>query len=350
MTAGKRYLMFCVAVFAIAAAVTIGLVRLHDARLSAGMAEDHLAAIRAAQRLVETQQTRDLALRAEMIASNQAVVSYLVQALDNTLPGMAPDYASVVDLLEERRVQLGLSMAGILDAQGKLIATTEPLSARIDQMPAFAAAREKQTVQSAVIVDGNRVFAAAIQPLAAYGTSEAYLLVALPLDERFARSIADVGAAQTAVVVTGADGPLIVASTLPQAALFEALPKDTFGAEAALDLRVSGVNYRGTVASLLGDPRVRLLALATPPTQLAASRDARLPIRIGAGLFLISVIVLLVLYWRRVREPLEAMRPVLEHAAQSGDLHMQVAVRGGALVRGVAESVNRVLARGRQPR
>ena len=122
--------------------VTLALLRMHDERLEDALSQRHLVAIREAQRLVEAQSVRELSLRAELIASNQAVTAYVVQALDAVLPGMEVDAASVADLLEERRQQLGLAMAAVLDADGTLVATTESLSLDFAALPSFAAARE----------------------------------------------------------------------------------------------------------------------------------------------------------------------------------------------------------------
>ena len=130
MTHSVRYALFSAFILIAAAATAVGLSVLHERRLSDAVAADHLDAIRSAQTLVERAQTDQLTVRAQLIASNQAVTGYIVQSLETSLPGTEVDYGSVVDLLEERRNQLGLALAAVLDADGRIVAITEPLAGR----------------------------------------------------------------------------------------------------------------------------------------------------------------------------------------------------------------------------
>lgn len=349
MSSGKRYFAFSAAVFLVAALAAVGIVRYQDARLAAAQASDHLQAIDAVQRIVERQQTRDLALRAEMIASNQAVVSYLVQALDNVLPGMTVDYASVVDLLDERRQQLGLSIAGVIDVQGKLIAATEPLAGRdsFADMPAFDRARRKQTIQIAVLADGNRMTLIAIQPLAAYGTSEAYLLVGMPIDQAFAKSIATVGATEIIVMNTTSAGTIAAGSTLSAAdtaAVLQHLPKAGSAGGQNLGVDIDGETYRASRGPLFGDTSAQLLALV-PPVRSGAVVDTRVPIRAGATLALFTLIAVLAWLWLRILGPMNTLTGVIDYATVSGDLNLKAPTTGAGPVRRLAESFNRLCQR-----
>ena len=48
------------------------------------------------------------------------------------LPGTVADNASIVDLLEERRAQLGLTIAAVINGQGQLIASRDGISEKMD--------------------------------------------------------------------------------------------------------------------------------------------------------------------------------------------------------------------------
>ncbi len=325
--------------------VTLALLRMHDERLEDALSQRHLVAIREAQRLVEAQSVRELSLRAELIASNQAVTAYVVQALDAVLPGMEVDAASVADLLEERRQQLGLAMAAVLDADGTLVATTESLSLDFAALPSFAAARDEQALRTEVVVDGNRVLLIAIQPLAAYGNSETYLLVARALDREFAASIAAVGDAQTVVAFVEPGGrPIAAASSLP----LDRLTPDTLQRALAGDgqvVDIGGQRHRTRAEPLFGSARVRLIAFVPPHVEASPLTGPRLPVRIGAVAVLVGAFLLLWLYWHRLRRPLARLQGLVEHAAQSGDLHLQCPETGSRHVRALAAAFNSLLSR-----
>jgi len=349
-----RYALLSALILIAAAATALGLSFLHDRRLSEAVAADHLAAIRSAQTLVERAQTDQLTVRAQLIASNQAVTGYIVQSLETSLPGTEVDYASVVDLLEERRSQLGLALAAVLDADGRIVAITEPLAGResLGDLPAFLAARETQAARTAVLVDRTRLLGIAIQPLAVYGANEAYLLVGMPVNQAFAESIAQVGAADVAVLMRTADGALIAASTFPAAEsvrLTEALrgnKADTGGkTDSRLMIDIGGVAHRASLAPLFGDADARLLAVIPNDSGSAVFGASWLPFFIGVGLALLLLAVALAMLWFRLLAPADALARMVEYSADSGDFRVKAPLKGGKTIRRIAEAFNRACER-----
>ena len=350
MSNAARYALSSAMLLIAAAAIAFALTLLHDRRLSAAVAEDHLDAIRSAQTLVERGQTDQLTVRAELIASNQAVTSYIVQSLDSALPGTVVDYASVVDLLEERRSQLGLAVAAVLDANGRIVAITEPLAGRdgFGDLPAFAAAREKQSARTAVLADRTRLLGIAIQPLAVYGASEAYLLVGMPVNQAFAESIAQVGSADVAVLMSTADGPLVAASTLPaaeSAQLTTTLRAQGAKSNGRFEIVVGGVAHRASLAPLFGDADARLLAVIPQDRESAVFGASRLPLLIGAGIALLALLVALAMLWRRLLAPADALARMVEYTADSGDFRVKAPLQGSRSIARIAEAFNRACAR-----
>ena len=55
--------------------------------------------------------------------------------------------------------------------------------------------------------------------------------------------------------------------------------------------------------------------------------------------------LLLWLYWHRLRRPLARLQGLVEHAAQSGDLHLQCPETGSRHVRALAAAFNSLLSR-----
>ena len=103
----------------------LALLALQFARDDAREASRTLATLAMTQQLVEDQSNRNLTIRGELIAGNQAVVAYMTQALGSLLPGEAVDYSSIVDLLEERRSQLDLDLAAVVAADGRALSLAE---------------------------------------------------------------------------------------------------------------------------------------------------------------------------------------------------------------------------------
>ncbi len=358
MTNSVRYALLSALVLLAAAAAALGLSFLHDRRLSDAVAAEHLDAIRSAQTLVERAQTDQLIVRAQLIASNQAVTGYIVQSLETSLPGTEVDYASVVDLLEERRSQLGLALAAVLDAEGRIVATTEPLAGRasLGDLPAFLAVRESQAARTAVLVDRTRLLGIAIQPLAVYGASEAYLLVGMPVNQAFAESIAQVGAADVAVIISTADGPLIAASTVPAAesarltTAFRAMVGKLDGAsdgktDKRFEIDIGGVAHRASLAPLFGDADARLLAVIPSDGGSAVFSAAGLPFLAGVGLALALLALALAMLWFRLLAPAAALAKVMEYTAESGDFRVKAPLAGSKTTTRLAAAFNRVCER-----
>ena len=350
MTNSIRYALLSATMLIAAAAAALGLSFLHERRLSDAVAADHLDAIRSAQTLVERAQTDQLTVRAQLIASNQAVTGYIVQSLETSLPGTEVDYASVVDLLEERRSQLGLALAAVLDADGRIVATTEPLAGRdsVGELPAFVAARESQSAGTAVLVDGTRLLGVAIQPLAVYGANEAYLLVGMTVNQAFAESIAQVGSADVAVLIPTADGPLIAASTLPtaeSAELTAALRAIKARPDGRFQIDIGGDTQPAALAPLFGDTEARLLAVIPNDSGSAVFAASRLPFLVGVGLALLLLAAALALLWFRVVAPAHALTRMIEYTAESGDFRVKAPLSGSPIIVRVAAAFNRACER-----
>lgn len=340
----------------LAASAVLAIGAWHEARLSRALAAGDLRDLRAMHRMVERQHARETALRAEMIAGNQAVTGYIGQALDGALPGIEPDYTSVVDLLEERRAQLGLSMVAILGADGQVLASTDRLTGPLSfgDSPLFREVRERKLARGGLLVEGERLMDMLVLPLAEYGFSEIYLLVASPVDQRFVQSIADgIGAGpgvdtpavDIAVIAQGPQGDRIAATTLaakPAAALPLDLPAN---AAASATLDIDGMPRAAVAVPLFGDARARVLLISAPDSGAATRAAARLPLRVGGAAVLFALLVALWWIRRRWWTPFDALSRLVIYAADSGDLHLKAPVAGAAPVARLADAFNRLCAR-----
>lgn len=349
MTASRRHLAACLAALAGTILVLAGLLYWQASRQATASADEHLDTVRLTQRLVEGQDARDLATRAEIIADNQAVTGYVAEALGGSLPGLTVDTASIADLLEERRSQLELAAAAVIDDEGNVVAGAKLFSNQgsFDAEPLFIAAKKSQALQTGLWIDGTRLLHVAIRPLVAYGSGNAYLLIGMPVNQGFAQTIADIGATDVALVATSSDGPLTLASTLQpneQLALQSQMAAMSGSAEKRFVIDYDGSHYDGSVAPLFGSSKASLVALITPRRDIASLLGLGLPMLIGGLLALLAVAVVSYRSWVRVYRPAGDLLTVMEQAANTGDLHMKAPERGAPVIADLAATLNRLLA------
>lgn len=308
-----------------------------------------LATLAMTQQLVEDQANRNLTIRGELIAGNQAVVAYMTQALGSLLPGEAVDNSSIVDLLEERRSQLDLDLAAVVAADGSALAVTDVYAEGHDFAadPVFIEARKTQLVGTGLWRDGERLLHVAMLPLARYNAGDAYLLVAEEVDQDYVKTIAGIGAADVALVAPSASGASVVASTLP-ATEAEAVAKSIaqWRAEGAPDngrlhLAAGASQVRST--PLFGNKEVRVVQIARR-MPLSATLAAHAPTVILAVLELLALLAAIAWYGRRVASPLQALEVLLDRATTTPDRNLRMDEAGAADVARVSAAFNRFMA------
>lgn len=345
-----RHKTLWLATVALAILILAGLFSWQQSRLQATLADQQLATARAVQTLVEQQLQQDLDARAELIAGNQAFIGYLSQAMGGILPGTVVDTASIVDLLEERRAQLGLTLAAVIDGQGQLIASRDQVSGRRDfaSEPLFAQAVTSNAVTRGLWEDEGRVFFVSILPLDVYGSDAGFLLVGTPLDDAVARTIADTAKVQAAVFAIASRGPALAASTLDPALSGQLLThlRDDLGvAEHRFSARVGDEDYRGYVAPMFGSDAGQLVVLVANDDALAHALSLGMPMLAAA----IVCLLLLVFSWLALRRHMvarvDSLARVMERAASTGDYHLQIPEAQAGVLAPLATAFNRLMVR-----
>lgn len=319
-------------------AVVGGLLWWQAQRIAGASVDRQIATSLAAQELVEQQYRTDIGTRAELIAGNQAFVGYVSQAIGGALPGMEVDTTSIIDLLEERREQLGLDVVAVLNGQGSLVAGTSRFSERREfgVEPLFVQARDGGKVSNGLWLDDGWLLHVAIMPLAADGFNDSFLLVGMPVGHAMASEIADVGAAEVALLAMEPQGQRIAASTLPpveEKALAEALSGLDDGA-----LNLAGKRYRGVSTPLFDARDGRVLVLSHSGFDLALL----LPMLLGGALALAASALVLGWYWSRVEMPSNVLAGLLDRAA-NGDYHLRTVEQGSPGVRRIADAFNQLM-------
>lgn len=304
----------------------------------------------AAQRLIEAQQRESLRLRAETIAGSQAFVGYVAQALGGALPGVPVDTRSILDLLEERRDQLGLADAAVLDGQGSGVVATRAFGAARDLAsdPLVLQAIEQQAFVTGLWREDDRLMLVGIRPLAEDGSSEGYLVVALPVDGPLATAVSAVSRLRVATVATTPEGVRVFGSSLTPELQRELAIALRAAGGTPRRVTLSGVTYEVSSAPLLGARDTRWLTLAS----LEAARSAALPLLLPTvlvALLLLGICVALTLQWRaRVVRPAQALLALFDRAA-GGDMHLHAVPRGAAPLATLAIAFNAMLQGLRRP-
>lgn len=327
----------------------LALLALQFARDDAREASRTLSTLAMTQQLVEEQSNRNLTIRGELIAGNQAVVAYMTQALGSLLPGEAVDYSSIVDLLEERRSQLDLDLAAVVAADGRALAVTDAYAEGHDfaRDPVFVEARKTQSVGIGLWREGERLLHVAMLPLARYNAGDAYLLVAEEIDQDYVKTIAGIAGADVALVTSSASAPVVLASTLP-ATDAEALSQSiaqwaAHDASSAGHLRLAAGSSQARLAPLFGNKEVRVVQIAGR-MPLSATLAAHVPSVLLAALSLAGLLAAIIWYGRRVASPLQALEALLERAAATPDRNLHMDEAAAADVSRVAAAFNRFMA------
>lgn len=324
-----------------------GLFRWQDARLTTAVAGERLEQLQRVQGLVAEIGRQGLESRGGQIANNQGVTGYVAQALGGSLPGVVFDTASLVDLLQDRRDQLGLAMAAVIDAQGQVVASTEPFAAGNDfsKNPLYLDASKTGKVHTGLMVDGGRLLRVSIQPLVDYGVGVAQLLVAERIGIEQAQSIAEIGHADVALLADTRDGLLMVASTLPadqQAGLLDQLPQHGKVDVTRTEIQMESKRQDVSVQPLFGLQQARLVSLVRPPTDSASFLALRLPFLIASGLLLLVLGTAAWRVWQQLLRPANGLAEVLERAAQANDMHMSAPVAGAQALRRIGTAINQI--------
>jgi methyl-accepting chemotaxis protein len=257
------------------------------------------------------------------------------------------DTASLVDLLQDRRDQMDLAVAAVIDAQGRVVASTEPFAAGGDfsKNPLYLEASKTGKVHTGLMVDGGRLLRVSIQPLVDYGLGVAQLLVAERIDIAQAQAIADIGHADVALLADTGDGLLMVASTLPadqQTGLQDMLPERGKVDVKRAEITIAGTRQDVSVEPLFGVPQARLVSLVRPRTDAASFLAVRLPFLIACSLLLLALAVLAWWLWRQVLRPAHALADVIERAAHANDMHMSAPVEGTYALSRIGAAINQI--------
>lgn len=344
--ARNRFILVCFAIGILILGSLALLLRWQDARLADALAAQRLQITHATQRLVERQLSNDLKANVDLLVGDQAFVAYVAEALRGNLPGLPVDTHSVLDLLNERRGQMGFTLAAVLDGDGHLVVATQRFAQqeKVAREPLFGETRKTLKTNTRLWRDGSRLLQVAIAPLSPKSSAEGFLLVANELENNVAKEMGNVASADVVLLAMTENGPRIAASTLDpsvNAGLGDALLGNTDDSVQMLEF--DGREYRVAMQPLLDGNGGKVLTLVAPERWLASVRALRVPMLVAVGASALCLLIIAIWLWRRVLLPAALLTQLMEHA-EHGDFHIKLGNREGGALQSLADSFNQLMA------
>ncbi|MBS0569275.1 MAG: protein kinase, partial [Proteobacteria bacterium] len=312
---------------------------------------DVLATSGAVQKEFEQSRLQELQLKVQLIAADPSTARYVSQAAGSTdnLPGLSEnseiDTKSVPDLLKERQGQYGFDMGIVLDAKGNVLGRT-------DQTEAFQESLAQDALVKPAIANaqpyggywrhGDRLFQAAIMPLAQDQNLVGFLLLAQAVDDELCRQVAKVSGAQIAFWLPVEKRPQLVATSLDDnerqdlRTAMGAQPVEVTSAVAdghavpGLRLRFAsqewGVQLLPTASEGVGRLGA-VMALTSTDKVVASYRDILNWVVIGGLTSMLLALVLSYLFAKRILRPVRTMALAAEQAV-GGNYQTRIGVTG----------------------
>jgi serine/threonine-protein kinase len=299
-----------------------------------------------AQREFEQHRLEQLELSLRLVASDASFVKYIADANSaSNLPGLggdaAPDTMSMRDLLGDRQKDIGFSLGILLDGKGEVLARTDQTEAFTESLaadPLVAPALAEARPLSGYWRLANKLYQAAIVPLAQDQNVVGYLLLAQSVDDALARKVAQVSGAEIAFWMPVGGKPALVASSLdaPQAGqLREALAAAgglpaPAAATGGHHLDLGGQDWVARLAPTAAADAADLgqvMVLASSEQVVASYRAILNSVLLGGLITLLLALPLSYLISKGILRPVSAMASAAEQAA-AGNFQTRLGTQG----------------------
>jgi len=350
--------------FAVGAAVLV--TYLQGKRIADQAVGKALTTSAAVQREFEQRRLENLQLAARLIAADAGFVKYIADAAGaSSLPGLGgdstPDTGSMRDLLLERQKDFALDLAMLLDPRGEVLARTdeaEAFKASLAKDPLVASAVKDAAPFSGYWRQGDKLYQAAVMPLAQDQDLVGFLLVALGVDDALSKSVAQVSGAEIAFLLPREDGVALVASSFDTPASVAELKQALAAHKAELQPAAQGgttldrvplhlaaqdwvAHFAPTAAP--GEAQLGTVAVLSSTDQLVGSYKKILNWVILAGIASLLVALLLsLLLARGILRPIGTMAEAAESAA-AGDYRTRIGTVGSDALGRLARAFDSLL-------
>jgi len=304
------------------------------------------------QKEFEQSRLEELQLKVQLIAADASTAKYVAQAggASNNLPGLSDnsdtDTKSIPDLLKERQSQYGFDLGIVMDAKGNVLGRTDQNEAFQESLakdPFVQPAIAKAAPFSDYWRNGDKLYQAAVMPLAQDQDLVGFVLVAQSVNDELSRQVAKVSGAQIAFWLPSDKDKklLLAASSLDEAgakALQEAVAQApeavaAIGAGHAIarvPLRFAGQEWSAQLTPTAKEGIGSLgavLALTSTDKIFASYRDILNGVMIGGLVSMLVALLLSYLLARGILSPVRRMALAAEQAA-AGNYKTQIGLTG----------------------
>ena len=320
-------------------------------RIAQREVDNALATSSAVQKEFEQSRLQELQLKVQLIAADPSTARYVAQAggTSSNLPGLSEsgdaDTKSIPDLLKERQKEYGFDLAVVLDAKGGVLGRsdqTEAFQESLADDPLVRPAIAKAAPFGGYWRRGDKLYYAAIMPLAQDQNLVGFLLLAQSVNDELCRQIAKASGAQIAFWLPAGEQLQLVASSFDDAgskALREAMAAqspDVITAVAAgysvpkVPLRFSGQDWGAQLTPTASEGEGGLgavLALTSADKIVASYRDILNWVMIGGLGSILLALLLSYLFAKGILRPVRTMALAAEQAA-AGNYKTHIGLQG----------------------
>lgn len=308
------------------------------------------------QRYFLQQETRELELVSELIASDRAFVAYVSEAL-SVEEDQPVDIRSVTDLLNTNSAEYGFDFAVVLSPDGvvqvetgDLVRLGEDLSAR----ELVGSALQSLSSDTGLWFQDKQVMQVAITPLLTGRTIQAYLLTGNRITDEFVGDLARISGIELAYASLDDDGAHIATSTL-RISESEDLAGFLSSDEEVLEnlrtgraleprtVRLAGQEWIMRIVPLIDANGRAMLVSLVPEAQLfKAFRDISNVLVIAGLMSILLALVVSVTASRSFLKPIDSLISVAEDATR-GEYQSHIDVAGSTELRRLERAFNRMV-------
>ena len=336
---------------ALAVGAAVVVTYLQGDRIARRAVDNALATSSAVQKEFEQNRLEQLQLKLQLIAADPGTAKYVAQAAGTTanLPGLSEsnelDTKSIPDLLKERQSQFGFDLGIVLDAKGNVLGRSDQTEAYQESLatdPLVRPAIDKVQPFSGYWRLGDRLYQAAIMPLAQDQDLVGFLLLAQRVGDELSTKMEKISGAEIAYWLPQGDQLRLVASSLDEAsrkALQEAastqVPELMAAVKAGhslprLTLHFAGQQWAAQLAPTAAEGEGSLgavLALTSTDKIVASYRDILNWVLIGGLVSMAIALLLSYVLAKGILRPVRAMAEAAEQAA-AGNYKTRIGLKG----------------------